>query len=885
MAKSPRQNCIDEIQKFAKEKRINLSSEDAAGIVNAIDGLYKKNKKTNPQLSHEALMGVIKKELTSEQIRIARNKIIEAAQVALVDNDLQRYFDSFPRDSKGKALDARNIGALTSDFGIGDSVESATKGFTALFVRDMDKEMRAKNYLKLWRKASPEFMQDVWTEMRRLTGAPDAPSNNKIAMDIASIFYNSLERARKKLNDLGADIRDLEGYVTRQNHDRRRVSNAANIGLPITKRKYIRFGDPRHLQAWKDFTRPILDLERTFPDLQQKLEAEQITREIFEKQIDERLNVIFNQAASGEYLSSTKKQNIGLTGSRNIARGVSVERKLFFKDGPAEFSYFKRFGDIDIYSAVHNTIRYMGQTAAVLEKWGPRPREMFEKYRDLIKDESIKTGALKKAQDIMLKKHDNYFKQVTGEFEQGGSQSVASLSKNITGWIRLTKLGSVFLSQFNDIAVRANSLTHHDIPFSGMIFKSAKDFFVGAKGMDREVADLFQAGIDHLSANWTRRYIDGSFTGWLQRSNEKLQRWQGATYATDNSHAMTAACLSMHLANKSKLGFKELELDSPKLVRELGRFSIGEKEWELLRQTPLKLEDDRSYIGWDNLDLIPDEEFAKYAGDKNPLAIRKAREDLQRKLISYVRTAADTALNMPTDFVTAALNQGLNPGTIPGFINKLVTQLKTYPVNFAYSHLFREYRINQSLRAPRPLEVMDFIRPLSGVARLIASTTIMGTFSIYVGDLVNLKGPREINNEYWYKTLFAGFIRGGGAGIFADFLFGDVNRYGGSALETVAGPGIGMASQFLGGLWALKSLDSAKRDQGADSLANLFNNNIPAGNFWVTKNLLNYMVLYHFQEFMNPGYLRRLQRSVEENSGQTFILSPSQVIQRGGGFK
>jgi hypothetical protein len=40
----------------------------------------------------------------------------------------------------------------------------------------------------------------------------------------------------------------------------------------------------------------------------------------------------------------------------------------------------------------------------------------------------------------------------------------------------------------------------------------------------------------------------------------------------------------------------------------------------------------------------------------------------------------------------------------------------------------------------------------------------------------------------------------------------------------------------------------------------------------------DYLFLYEMQEAMNPGYLRRMERRVEQDNGQKFYLPPSEVV-------
>jgi polyphosphate kinase 2 (PPK2 family) len=48
---------------------------------------------------------------------------------------------------------------------------------------------------------------------------------------------------------------------------------------------------------------------------------------------------------------------------------------------------------------------------------------------------------------------------------------------------------------------------------------------------------------------------------------------------------------------------------------------------------------------------------------------------------------------------------------------------------------------------------------------------------------------------------------------------------------------------------------------------------------------LDYLILYQIQESLNPGYLRRMERRMEQENAQSFLIRPSQHIPYGGGSR
>ncbi|MNO05529.1 hypothetical protein D3C81_2269540 [compost metagenome] len=50
----------------------------------------------------------------------------------------------------------------------------------------------------------------------------------------------------------------------------------------------------------------------------------------------------------------------------------------------------------------------------------------------------------------------------------------------------------------------------------------------------------------------------------------------------------------------------------------------------------------------------------------------------------------------------------------------------------------------------------------------------------------------------------------------------------------------------------------------------------PFMNLFYTRAALDHLFLYSVQESLNPGALRRMERRIEQENGQSFLLAPSQ---------
>ena len=128
------------------------------------------------------------------------------------------------------------------------------------------------------------------------------------------------------------------------------------------------------------------------------------------------------------------------------------------------------------------------------------------------------------------------------------------------------------------------------------------------------------------------------------------------------------------------------------------------------------------------------------------------------------------------------------------------------------------------------------------------------------------------------KLWFAGFIKGGAGGLYADFLFAENERFGRSFLASLGGP---LASE-INAFEKLRAQAQAGQDIGAGALR-FGRGLIPGQNLFWTKAAVDYLIFYQLQELANPGYLRRMERGFQSDRKQGFIVKPSRVVPRGSG--
>jgi hypothetical protein len=165
------------------------------------------------------------------------------------------------------------------------------------------------------------------------------------------------------------------------------------------------------------------------------------------------------------------------------------------------------------------------------------------------------------------------------------------------------------------------------------------------------------------------------------------------------------------------------------------------------------------------------------------------------------------------------------------------------------------------------------------VASLIVALTLMGYLSMAMKDISKGREPRDPQDP---RTWGAAFIQGGGAGLYGDYLFSRVNRFGGTLGAAAMGPTLGTI--FDAGDLALETRDTAMSQVFGDGSAEypdtkyfqFFKNNSPFINLFYVRSALDYLILYDLQESLSPGSLRRMEQRLKNENKQEFFLPPSQ---------
>lgn len=725
------------------------------------------------------------------------------------------------------------------------SVDAEQKQFRGLWLGGLIADLEKGNLMAAFR--SGEFDRAIHEALFNL--GRDGAGNEKLpkeAVAIAEVVNKYQSNARNTRNRFGAWIRDLQGYITRQSHDMFKIRDAG-------MKEYI------------EFTRSRIDVRKSMGD--------------FNGSVEDFLTRVYDDFASGSHMKTPAGEDDLQAFGRgsSLARRESQSRVLYFKDGAASFEYNERFGVGKLAEQVLHGLDHAAKSAGLMKVLGTNPEatvtRLFDEYAESLRGEPARRSKFMSHRNEMA----NLLSTVDGSANIPGNVTAAKVAGFSRAWMSMTKLGGMMLSSITDLAnYGAEMRFGQDGNMLSGVLRGIGDLTRGrAKGEKLQVLNAL--GVFHESTlgavfhRFDNPDLVGGKTAWAMQQFFKLS---GINWWTESLRDGYALSHSAYLAGNSKAAFDKL----PASLRDmLGLYNIDANKWDLLRMAPLKHADGRMYMTPEGLRTVPRAAFENYIlqlGRKvSDAAVSNLRSDLAGALRAMTIDRMHHAVIEPGARTRAFMQRGTQPGTVPGELLRFVGQFKSFPVALVQMTLGREvYGRGYDTLGQYAREAFTTSKgrgDMLQMASFIALSIGMGYATMAIKDGLRGKNPRPVDD---HRTWMAAMVQGGGLGIYGDFLFGKYNRTGSSLSGSMAGPVAG-TFDTLADLWTRVRM-------GDDVAAAAFKatlDNTPFMNLFYTRVVLDYLILYRIQEALNPGYLRRMERRVQTENGQTFYLPPSQV--------
>lgn len=744
------------------------------------------------------------------------------------------------------------------------SAAAAKQGYEGRYLGGLLTQIQAEKPHLLHMLGDDKLDSDVLVEMWELRkdGKPGS-TKNADAQWLAKTFADYAELSRTDLNRLGASIGKLDGWAGVQVHD------------PI---KMIAAGK----DAWVGRISTLLDHERTFPDAPSATETVDILRDVY----DTLITGIPNKPTGAEIG--------GRVNPANLAKSLGASRVLHFQDAKAALAYREQFGYGNTIAGMVSHLRHMAQLGGAMETLGPNPEMMFRSVaagveRSIRDSKTIpdadKPGMINKLRtDAGVLKHA--IDVTTGLVNRPVNVTAAKISNDIRAAEGMGKLGAMLASSLTDVPTAATAAAFRGSGFFNGLVEHLGGLMQGRpKGEQAEISYMFNEGYGGLIGHVAGQAyaIDGPL-GAMGKLQDGFFKLTGQTWWTDVMRAISARMISAELGMRSGIAYADL----PSAFRNvLTQGGIGDTEWKVLSKATLRLDNGKPYMTPDRVREIPDVEFAPLVQDRidainnskgTPedkarrigVALSDAKRQLEVKLIGYVADQTSYAVVGPDARTKRYSTLGQRPGTLAGEAARFIMQFKSFPLGFTTRVIGRAL-FGHAKDA-------SFLDRTTHIGQLIAGLTIAGYMAMTAKDM--LKGYWPPRNPADPRTIMAAMQQGGAWGIYGDYLFSKVNRFGGGITETALGPTIGSVGDIINiGLDARDAAVSGGQDQfsAASAFSTLWGT-VPYANLHLVAPALNYLFVNSIREALSPGYLKRQRTSRLRDYGQTKLL-PDRAFQ------
>lgn len=780
----------------------------------------------------------------------ALNALVRVRQDAAIDGYLRAGM------KPQKALLAILEGSQRGVQNARKSVAATQAAFTRRFAGAMMGEMQAEKPHLVALLGDKKLDADVVREMVELRkdGKPGV-TGNEDAIWLAKTFAKYAELARSDLNRLGASIGKLDGWAGTQTHDDVKLIQAGK-------------------DAWVGFVVSKLDLARTFPEGLSGPEAARALGEIYDTIITG-FSKPLTPAERGQRVSPA-----------NMAKALGAHRVLHFRDADAALAYQTEFGYGNTIAGMFAHLRHAARAAGAMEALGPNPEVMFTALADSLKRRvkedatlapgdkakqvqaiNIQAGALRQALDI-----------ATGVATRPVSVTAAKIGSDIRALQSMAKLGGAVLSSVSDTISAAAAGQFRGNSFLGSLARQLGGIMAGRpKGEQAEISFILGEGFDGLIGHIISPYVaHDAPIGALSGLQQQFFRWNGLNWWTDVNRATAARVVAAEMGMRAKAAYGDLPMAFRHVLEMNG---IDATRWDIIRKARLRQANGRDYVTPDRIQELPDAAFRplvaerlarikptdKARAEKEARIFADARRDVELSLLRFIADETDYAVIQTDNKTRRYMTLGQRPGTVAGEAMRFIMQFKGFPIAFTERVLGRSL---YGYGAGRKLE------QAAHIGAILAGLTVAGYVAMTLKDMA--KGywpPRDPGDP---RTWLAAAQQGGAWGIYGDFLFSKVNRFGGGLTETAIGPTLGSVADLAEiGLGARDfAIDIASGEEGRFAGSQALGwaiGNTPFANLYYVKPALDYLFLDSLREALSPGSLRRRERKRRTEYGQEAV--------------
>ncbi|AUX54652.1 hypothetical protein BU813_28240 [Klebsiella pneumoniae subsp. pneumoniae] len=820
-----RQECINAVQQAASRR---LTQQE---IKNIEDRIYRNMRQLarNDPASWRAMTDA---ERLRRAGQLAANELTNEAalkkrRVALTIAARQRL-DAFIKTYQGKdgKLEALNRTIAFHADGKSNflSVESrgkATRDYALSQIQEAFEAVDPRFFHLFEDEAS---VRDLVYEMRGQN------TGNVRAKKGAKAWAGVTELLRQRFNDAGGDIGYLENWGIPQHHSMEKVGR-----VPQDK--------------WVSDVIGKLDRKYYIKDDGQLMSDAELTTFLGEA---------YNTIATGG-LNKLSDTGMRISGARSNRGNAS--RQIHFKDADSYLEYQREYGDRSLWEVMVGHLEGISKDIALVETYGPNPDHVFRSILDEVTAEQAtanpeRTGRIKR----LANSTENLYNFIAGKTQPIANPHIARWSDNIRNWMVASRLGSALLASFSDLGTMYMSAKVANIPMNRLFMNQLEAMNPANR---TELARARRAGLAMESLlgsvnRWAMDNMGPSVSRWAATA---VMRASGLTAWTDahkRAYGVTMMGSLGEVVSRAP-DLRSLDDSDFRILKSKGITEQDFSVWKLAQQEDWG-NGNTTMLTPESIMRIPD------AAVMHLGLPERVRFEAMRRLLAAVSEEVDMAVITPGAREQLLTGGGLQRGTWKGELTRSVFLFKSFPISVVLRHWTRAMGM-----------------PSAGgraayIAAFLASTTMLGALSQQLNDLASGRNPREMTGKDAGKFWLGALLKGGGLGLYGDFLLSDHTRYGGGALASMLGPVAGLVDDVvkLAQGIPLNAVEGNPEQTGGD-LVKLGKGLIPGANLWYAKAALDHMIFNQLQEYFSPGYLRKMEQRSKKEFNQTYWWRPQDV--------
>ncbi|MGR6465393.1 hypothetical protein [Rhizobium sp. PAMB 3182] len=574
-------------------------------------------------------------------------------------------------------------------------------------------------------------------------------TGNSEAAALAGAAANVLEDLRLRFNEAGGNIPKRADHGLPHSHDPRAIRK---LGATL----------PEARARWKEFIKPLLNAdEMTNPNTGETIGADGI---------DASLDYVFETLMSDGWAHrrpEARRFGIGKVASRH-----QEGRFLVFKDAKSWLAYNNRFGKKDVIQTLFGHINGMAQDIAAMERFGPNPDAQVEWVKQAVRANIGKrqAGVIEgtKLPGMDAGRWSDYrIDSLWRELRGRGTvlDAPAQIAGDIRNLASSAALGATgILAGLTDPHVAASARRLAGLPVTSTIADIVKRF--ANDGDRRAMARRAVLWDDFLhTMNDKARFVDQMFGHeWSRYVTDRALTWNALSPLTDARKRVEAGAWHETLGGFAEKNVDWIDLD-PLMKKTMEGFGFTPDDWHRMR------------AGVDALGFLDPGGVYQRTGDRA----------LAEKYAEMITQWSERSVPAGDARIKSVLTGGNARGTILGEVAQFASQFMSFGMSFTARQLEAIYLYSMMAGS----RLGKIARGSKYFAAMAIPLTIGAGMYTQILNVLNGKDPEDMTTAaFWAKA----FVKGGGGGLFADFVDRAENRFGQSFASTL--PGIGVA--FVG---------------------------------------------------------------------------------------